>query len=263
MTANLTVAEAYEKWMVPGMFRRWTERVVDLAAPQPGERVLDVACGTGIGARVAAKAVGPEGRLVGIDIDPGVVEHAAEFTRGDSRFEWHSGSALELPFGDGKFDLCLCLQGLQFFPDRIKGLAEMRRVLRRGGRLAASLWAEQADNKGHHAVVRALERQNVDASASKRACSFSDPREIRSAAEQAGFSNIELRTESGESQYASIEAFLDGMQYGSPSTRKSIALLSDAARAWFRQEVAAELQQYMRGGMLAYPMRTHIVIAYA
>lgn len=73
---DTTGAEAYETHMVPGMFAHWAELVVRRAAPQPGEQVLDVAGGTGIGARRAASQVGPTGRVVGVDIDPGVVEVA-------------------------------------------------------------------------------------------------------------------------------------------------------------------------------------------
>lgn len=86
---DTTVAEAYEQHMVPGMFRHWTELQVGLAAPKAGEHVLDVACGTGIGARLAAAHVGPTGRAVGIDIDPGVIELARQLSRGgETPMEW-------------------------------------------------------------------------------------------------------------------------------------------------------------------------------
>lgn len=117
---DTTAAEAYEKHMVPGMFLHWTERLVAVAAPEPGEHVLDVACGTGIGARLAARAVGAAGRVVGLDIDPGVVEVGRRVMEGSTTpMEWQCGSALKMPFKDGEFDLCLCLQGLQFVPDRL------------------------------------------------------------------------------------------------------------------------------------------------
>ena len=83
-----------------------------------------------------------------------------------------------MPFDVASFDLCLCLQGLQFLPDRTAGLAELRRVLKPTGRLVASIWGPLEANAGHRAVVAALERQGVDATAAKRACSFADPEEI-------------------------------------------------------------------------------------
>ncbi len=259
---DTTSAEAYEKFMVPGMFAHWTERVVQLAAPQLGEHVLDVACGTGIGVRVAARGVGPAGKVVGVDIDPGVIEVARRITQGAATpMEWHCASALKMAFNDAAFDLCVCLQGLQFFPDRVAGLAEIRRVLKPSGRVAASIWGPLECNIGHDAVVRALESQNVDASAAKRACSFADPDEIRDVATKAGYTGIELHTEDGVSHFASIQSFLDGMTMGSPSTRHAVALLPENGRAQFMRDVSTMLEPYLAKGELAYPMRTHILLA--
>lgn len=259
---DTTAAEAYERFMVPGMFLRWTEYLIKLAAPQPGEHVLDAACGTGIGARLAAHAVGSTGKVAGLDIDPGVIEVARTLTQGAATpMAWHCASALKMPFKDGEFDLCLCLQGVQFFPDRVAGFAEFRRVLRPSGRLVASIWAPLEFNKGHYAVVQALERQKVDASGAKRACSFASADDIRETATQAGFTNIDLRTEDGVSHFESVQAFVDGMTIGSPSTRHAVALLPEDARNRFIKDVSTMLQPYLVGGELAYPMRTHILLA--
>ena len=259
---DTTAAEAYERHMVPGMFARWSQIIVTLADPRLGEQVLDVACGTGIGARLAARAVGASGRVAGLDIDPGVVEIAGKAAHGSATpMEWHCASALKTPFKDGEFDLCLCLQGLQFFPDRMAGFGEIRRVLKPSGRLVASLWAPLEFNKGHHAVVQALECQNVDASPAKRACSFADADEIRDTARRAGFSNVELRTEDGVSHFASMQSFIEGMTLGSPSTRHAVALLPEEGRARFVRDVSTMLEPYLVGDELQYPMRTHIVVA--
>lgn len=259
---DTTVAEAYENHMVPGMFAHWAEFVVSLVAPQSGEHVLDVACGTGIGARVAARAVGPKGKVVGVDIDPGVIEVAQRLARGTGiPMEWQCANALQMPLEDATFDVCICLQGLQFLPDRAAGLAEIRRLLKPSGRLAASIWGSLDYNKGHHAVVQALEKQGVDASAAKRACSFSNPEDIREAAARAGFSRTQLRTEDGVSHFRSLESFLSGMTVGSPSTRHAVALLSESGRDEFVKQVRVMLEPYVTSGELQYPMRTHVLIA--
>lgn len=259
---DTTAAEAYERLMVPGMFEHWAELVIGVAAVQPGEDVLDVACGTGIGARFAARVVGPSGRVAGLDVDAGVIEVARKVAgRSATPIAWYCANALEMPFEDAAFDLCLCLQGLQFFPDRVAGLAEIRRVLKPSGRLVASIWGPLAFNKGHEAVVQSLESQNVDASPAKRACSFSAPDDIRDTVARAGFTHIDLRTEDGESRFASIQAFLDGMTIGSPSTRHAVARLSESGRDAFTKDVGAMLELYVRDGRLTYPMRTHILVA--
>jgi SAM-dependent methyltransferase len=265
MTAiDTTAGEAYEKHMVPGMFARWTERAVGLAALRPGERLVDVACGTGIGARVAAQALGRSGKATALDLDAGVVEIARCLPQGDgATIEYHCANALEMPFPDEAFDVALCLQGLQFFPDRVKGFTEIRRVLKPSGRLIATIWGPLEANKGHAAVVHAIERQQVDASAAKRACSFADPTEIRDAAARGGFGNIEVRTEDGASEFASFDSFMQGMTVGSPSTRRAVQLIPESGKARFVEDVREALAPWIVGGKLAYPMRTHIVIARA
>jgi SAM-dependent methyltransferase len=255
---DTTAAEAYERHMVPGMFRHWTELLVRIAAPQPGEKVLDVACGTGIGARLAAPHVTPGGEIVGLDVDAGVIAVASKLAES---VRWHCANALEMPFADATFDLCLCLQGLQFLPDRVAGLSELRRVLKPSGRLVASIWAALDFNKGHECVVRALESQGADAAPAKRACSFANAEEIRETASRAGFTHIEVRTEADVSHFASIRSFIEGMTVGSPSTRHAVARLAESGRATFVKDVTAMLEPYVKNAELQYPMRSHILVA--
>jgi len=259
---DTTAGEAYEKHLVPGMFARWTERAIHLAALKPGERVVDVACGTGVGARSAAKKVGRSGKVVAVDLDAGVVEVTRRLAQAEGvAIECHCASALEMPLPDAAFDAALCLQGIQFFPDRMAGFAEIRRVLKPSGRLVATLWGLIAENKGHEAIVRALESQKADASAAKKACSFADPAEIRNTAVHAGFGSVELLTEDAVTEYASFDSFMEGFTVGSPSTRRAIQLLPDDGRERFVSDVRNALAQYIVGGRLEYPMRTHIVVA--
>ena len=256
---DTTAAEAYEKFMVPGMFAHWTERVVRLAAPQAGEHVLDVACGTGIGARVAARSVGPSGKVTGLDLDPGVIEVARKVAQGTAApMAWHCASALKMPFHDAQFDLCLCLQGCSFSRTVPPALPRFAACLNHRG-VCSSLWGPLERNIGHYAVVRALENQKVDASAAKKACSFANPDEIRDTVTRAGFTDFELRTEDGVSHFASVQAFIDGMTIGSPSTRHAVALLPEQGRERFVKEVSAMLEPHAANGELAYPMRTHIL----
>jgi SAM-dependent methyltransferase len=264
---DTAAAEAYEEHMVPGMFLGWTRKLVAAAAPKPGESVLDVACGTGIGARLAAAAMNGEGYVAGLDLDAGVIAHAHRLAeREGHNIDWRAASALEMPFGDASFDVCLCLQGLQFFPDRVKGLREIRRVMKGGGRLVASLWAALDANKGHQAVVQALEALGVDATAAKRACSFAVPADIEAAAREAGFAYIMVASSEGLSEFASIDSFLVGMTRGSPSTRHAVAQLGEADRGRFEAMVSAALKPYViedGGGRLSYPMRTQVLFARA
>ncbi len=137
--ATPSPGEIYQREMVPASFARWAPDLVDLGAVRPGQRVLDVACGTGVVTRIAAERAGPSGRVAGLDVNADMLAAARAASPG-ARIEWYEGSALALPFPDGSFDIVVCQQGLQFFPDRVAGLREMRRVLTAGGRLALSCW---------------------------------------------------------------------------------------------------------------------------
>ncbi|MER8800707.1 methyltransferase domain-containing protein [Mesorhizobium sp. M0998] len=113
-----SAADLYERYLVPAITALWAADLMDRAAPQSGERILDVACGTGVVARSAAERMG-SGQVVGLDINTGMLAVARSLPRGaGARIDWHEGSALEMPFPDSAFDLVLCQLGLQFFPDR-------------------------------------------------------------------------------------------------------------------------------------------------
>jgi ubiquinone/menaquinone biosynthesis C-methylase UbiE len=111
-----------------------------------GERVLDVACGTGLVAVDAAGAVGPEGRVLGVDLSGRMVEAAQRRAQAaqlpNLRFERMDAEALALP--DAGVDVVLCALGLMYVPDVRHALREMRRVLRPGGRVALAVWGERA-----------------------------------------------------------------------------------------------------------------------
>src|SRR5262249_13923549 len=147
----------YERYLVPAIFGPWAADLLALAAPQPGERVLDLACGTGAVARLTAERVGTAGAVIGLDLNPGMTELARSLPapRG-AAVEWRVGTALELPFTNATFDLALCQQGLQFFSDRAAALGETRRVLRSGGRLALSVWRSIDRSPGFAALAEAL-----------------------------------------------------------------------------------------------------------
>ena len=117
-----------------------------LAAPAPGEAVLDVACGTGVVSVAAARAVGPAGRVLGVDLADAMVrasrQRAQELGLGHAAFERMDAEQLKLP--DAGFDLALCVLGLMYVPDPDAALRELQRVLRPGGRAALAVWGARA-----------------------------------------------------------------------------------------------------------------------
>src|SRR5258706_2303458 len=157
-----SAAEVYEKELVPAIFGPWARLVVDLADPKKGDRVLDVACGTGIIARMVADRVGPTGAVVGVDLNPGMLKVArtvwSSGSRSGAQVEWQEASADKLPFPNASFNVAYCQLGLQFFADRPAALREMHRVLASGGRLAVMVWRGREERPGRSVAGEALQR---------------------------------------------------------------------------------------------------------
>ena len=131
-----TGAENYERYFVPAIAIPFSDGLLAAGALKPGERVLDVACGTGVIARLAAEQVGTTGTVTGIDVAPDMIDVArATPAPAGTPIDWHVGDATTLPFDDNTYDAVLCQMGLMFMADRAAAVAEMRRVLVPGGRV--------------------------------------------------------------------------------------------------------------------------------
>jgi SAM-dependent methyltransferase len=134
-----TAAENYQRYFVPAIATPVSAGLLETARLQPGEHVLDVACGTGVIARLAAEAVGSTGSVTGIDLAPDMINVArATPAPAGPPIDWHVGDATALPFPDGTYDTVLCQMGLMFISDRPAAVAEMRRTLVPGGRAVIS-----------------------------------------------------------------------------------------------------------------------------
>ncbi len=129
-------ATNYERDFVPVIATPVSADLLDVARLQPGERVLDVACGTGAVTRIAVERVAPTGAVTGVDIAPEMLDVARTTVPEDAKVEWHVRDAASLGFADSSFDVVLCQMGLMFMQERAAALAEMRRVLVDGGRVA-------------------------------------------------------------------------------------------------------------------------------
>lgn len=133
-----TGAENYEKFFVPAIGLPVSAGLLDAADLREGERVLDVACGTGLIARLAAEQVGASGSVTGIDVAPDMIDVARTISPEGTQIDWHVGDAASLPLPDESYDVVFCQMGLMFMEDRGSALAEMRRVLAQGGRIVVN-----------------------------------------------------------------------------------------------------------------------------
>ena len=187
-----SAADNYDRYFVPAIGEPVARRLLDAARPAPGERVLDVACGTGIATRLALRAVGAEGTVAGLDPNPGMLAVARDAS--PAGIEWIEAPAEDIPLPDGSIDLVTCSMGLQFVSDKPRALGEMRRVLAPGGRVA---WCTPGPTPPlFEAIDRALaNRLGPGASMFVHAVfSLHDADEARALMESAGFDHIDAHT---------------------------------------------------------------------
>jgi ubiquinone/menaquinone biosynthesis C-methylase UbiE len=255
-------ADAYEQFLVPSIFAPWARRLVALLRLQPGERVLDVACGTGVVARLAAQHVGQDGHVVGVDLNSGMLEVARSLPpAAGAVVEWREANALALPFPEAEFDVVGCQNGLQFFPDRRAALREMYRVLAPAGRLALLVWRTIDESPGFAALADALDRDVSQAAAMMRApFAFGNGEELRALIGQAGFRDVDIRAATETVRFPSPEEFF-ARQVASSPLREPLSSVTDDVRSELMRDVGDRLRAFVHTDGLAFPMQAHLALA--
>jgi ubiquinone/menaquinone biosynthesis C-methylase UbiE len=259
-----STAEVYERHQVPALMAPLAPRLVAAGDVHAGEHILDVACGTGVVTRLAAERVGNAGRVVGLDFNAAMLGVARSLPPiASTAIEWIEASALDMPLPDAAFDAVLCQHGVQQFPDRPAGLAEMRRVLKPAGRLAVSVWGQLAHCPGMAALVAALQRHVGDAAANNRRAPFSlgDAAELERLVNDAGFHDVQVQTVASTGRFPSPELFVQYQLAATPLS--NVSGVTDDAIAAVIQDVSAALQTYITADGLVFPMEAHIVTARA
>jgi ubiquinone/menaquinone biosynthesis C-methylase UbiE len=258
-------AEIYQRELVPAVFGPWALRVVALAELRPGLRVLDVACGTGVVARLAAEAVGVDGRVAALDLNPGMLAVAADLPPVEgAAIEWVEGAAQALPFAEASFDVVCCQLGLQFFPDREGAVREMKRVLVPGGRAVVMVWREIDRAPGFAVLAAALGRTiSSDAEALMRApFALSEDGELSRLLESAGLCDCAIHAETGDVRFASTAMFVRSYVGGSPLAA-IVAAAPASAYEKLVEEVERALDPLIERGSLCFPIEAHLALCRA
>jgi len=253
-------AENYERYFVPAISAPMATDLLRATALRPGDRVLDVACGTGFVARCAAQLVGP-GRLVaGVDVSPDMLAVARSVTPPGNAVEWHEASAESMPFPDDSFDVALCQMGLQFFPDRQAALRELRRILVPGGRLALNLPGPAP--RIFTAFAEALGRHAGDEAAAfvNHVFSLHETSRLEGLTNEAGFRDVAVRADTRRLRLPSPEEFLQ--QYvGSTPLAGAVSRMDGARRLAMEREVVKEWSRFVEDGALVLEVRVVLVTA--
>lgn len=260
-----TGPDSYEQYQVPSVFEPLARMFLARMALRPGERVLDVACGTGIVARLAAPLLGPAGSIIGTDLNAGMLEVARRHQpSGGAHVEWRQGDAMALPFPDAGFDVVLCQQGLQFFPERAGALREMRRVLRPGGRVGLCVWRGIEHSPCHLAIAAALRRHlGPDLAARFEApFDFGDGEALRDAMAAAGFRDIVIEVATVTRRLLPPAESIPGLLASTP-IGPDVAALDGGTRDAIIAEAAEALTAYHDARGMTVPQPTHIALGTA
>lgn len=260
-TPQATFADRYESVLVPVIFRPWAHELIRRAQPAPGERILDLACGTGVVTReVAASGVRP-GHLTGADHSAGMLAVARAMAEAAGvTADWVEADAGALPFADDRFDLAFCQQALQFFPDRAAALAELRRVLMPGGRAVLCVQCGLDENPMLAAQAATLDQHaGVEAGNAVRAiCGLPDKDEIRALFESAGFQDISIETVSLTLTHPDGRAFAAGAM-GGMHTGDKLSAMDQARRDASVADFLTNLGPLFDGQALRFPHVSHVI----
>ena len=200
----------YERYMVPIHCENRARNLLDRVHLQPREHVLDVACGSGIVARLAARRMGGLGKVVGVELNPAMLDVARHVTAYTESVEYLEGDAANLPVSDASFDCVLCQLAIMFFPDREASVREMYRASKPGGRVAVSVFRSVEFNPAFKHLVDALERHGGPAAAEFMRSPFimESVSQMRGLFEQAGFTDIHVTNRIETLRYPSVAHFV-------------------------------------------------------
>jgi ubiquinone/menaquinone biosynthesis C-methylase UbiE len=255
-------AESYERYLVPLFFAPGAQYLIELAALREGERVLDLACGTGIVARSAASKVGANGMVVGLDVNEDMLTVARKASTDISPpIKWRQEDAQSIPFPDATFDIVFCQQGLQFFPDRSAVLREAYRVLVPNGHLALSAMRPIKYNPPYVLLAEALERYvGPDAGTIMRSPFLPlSTNELRDLLKSAGFEHVRILIGIGPVRYPSVREFLHREIASSPLAGQ-IKSLSDDMFRMMVHDLEVALEAHIDDEGIVFPAETYFAI---
>ena len=258
-------AEYYESHTVPAVHARFIPSLLAAAEPQPGERVLDVGCGTGIAARPVVAHVRPHGEVTGLDPSADMLAVARRIAdQDDLEIDWVQASAEELPFPSETFDLVLCQQVLQFVQDRASAIRDMYRVLRDGGRLTLHVMCGIEHHPFEMRLGESTER-HLGTPVIGDIYALGDENTLRRLLGAAGFRDIEIEVIEIETRFPDPDRYIARRIMAASSAIPRMQALTDEDRTALIANVERELSDLVaaqtRDDVFIDPNRSHLVYA--
>jgi ubiquinone/menaquinone biosynthesis C-methylase UbiE len=251
-------AQIYESQKVPAMFRPLAESTVNLIPVDATDHVLDVACGTGILARVVGGKIPNIQRLVGSDLNQGMLDVARTLTAAEPyKNEWYAADVGSLPFDNHTFAVCFCQQGLQFFPDKEKALSEIHRVIKPNGRLVLSVWSEISPL---FAILAEALEQHIGAKIAERSLApfaFRNQERIEYLLSDAGFTGHKIHTLTVERRIGPAQDAIPAEIAGNP-VGVEVAAQGSNVLDLIVQRVIKNLSPYRVDGGFSIPQTTFL-----
>ena len=188
-----SVPEMYERLMVPLIFEPYAHDLSARVAKTNPRAVLETAAGTGVVTRALASVLPAQTHMTVTDLNQPMLDHAKSRQPDDSRIAWRQADALALPFQDRSFDVVACQFGAMFFPDKVQGYQEARRVLKPGGHFFFNVWDRIEENDFADVITQALATvfpNDPPRFMARTPHGYHDEKQIRQELKAAGFTNV-------------------------------------------------------------------------
>jgi ubiquinone/menaquinone biosynthesis C-methylase UbiE len=258
-----SIPEVYDRFLVPLIFEPYARDLAERIARAEPRDVLETAAGTGVLTRAIASRLPPHTRIVATDLNQPMLDQAAARQAAADRVTWRQADALALPFEDRGFDVVACQFGVMFFPDRVKGYREARRVLKSRGRFLFNVWGQIADNEFADVVTEALTAlfpQDPPLFMARTPHGHHDLRKIREELGAAGFAEVSIETVDHRSKAQSPRDAAVAYCQGTPLRNEIVA--RDASRLDAATTAATEaLARRFGDGPIDGRIRAHVIAA--
>lgn len=267
MTENATdkifagsIPKLYETLLVPLIFEPYAADIARRLASRSPTRVLEIAAGTGVVTRALVSVLPERTAIVATDLNQAMLDQAV--ATGTSRpVEWRQADAMQLPFEDGEFDAVVCQFGAMFFPDKVQGYREARRVLKPGGHFFFNVWDRISENEFADVVTQALATlfpQDPPRFMARIPHGYHDVEAIRAELMAAGFGEISVETVDGKSRASSPRdpaiAYCEGTPLRNEIEARDASRLEDATKT-----AAEALERRFGTGPIEGRIRAHVI----